>query len=251
MFNPVVSIITVVYNNELLLERTIASIINQTYSSIEFIIIDGGSTDGTIDIIKKYEAQILYWVSEPDKGIYDAMNKGIKASTGDYLWFINSGDLISESDTLAKAISSCEKPADVYYGETEIIDEQGNKLYMRRHKAPEILTWKSFKTGMMVSHQSIIVKKELAPFYDLKYKVSADIDWCLKVLKKSKIISNTHLTLSKFLKQGFSKKFQKTSLKERFWIMVKNYGFLTTVFYHFVIAVRLVLYYLFNIFRNS
>jgi glycosyltransferase involved in cell wall biosynthesis len=235
---PLVTIITVVFNSKEFLEGTITSILQQSYKNIEFIIIDGGSTDGTIDIIKKYSSQIAYWSSEPDKGIYDAMNKGIAASKGDYLWFINSGDQIYSADTLEKTIEVSEKCADVYYGETEIVDESGDKLRMRRHKAPEVLTWKSFRTGMMVSHQSIIVRKNLTPLYDLKYKVSADIDWCLKILKKSEIICNSHLILSKIVKQGFSKKFQKTSLKERFWIMAKNYGFFTTVFYHFVIAVR-------------
>ncbi|NVO03015.1 MAG: glycosyltransferase [Bacteroidetes bacterium] len=245
-YNPKVSIITVVFNSSEFLEKTIQSILNQTYSNIEYLIIDGGSTDGTLDIIKKYESKISYWISEPDKGIYDAMNKGIKAATGDYVWFINSGDLISTNSTLEKAIGCSENAGDVYYGETEIVDEQGVKLYMRRHKAPEVLSWKSFRTGMMVSHQSIIVKKELSPFYDLQYKVSADIDWCLKVLKASKTIINTHLILSKFMRQGFSKKNQKTSLKERFWIMTKNYGFITTVFYHFIIAIRLVYFSLFG-----
>jgi len=235
---PLVSIITVVFNDKAFLEGSINSILQQTYRNIEYIIIDGGSTDGTVDIIKKYSSKITYWISEPDKGIYDAMNKGIAASKGDYLWFINSGDQIYAEDTLEKTVQGCKTPADIYYGETEIVDESGNKLRMRRHKAPEILTWKSFRTGMMVSHQSIIVKKNLAPFYDLKYKVSADIDWCLKILKKSDIICNTNLILSKIINQGFSKKFQKTSLKERFWIMSKNYGFFTTLFYHFIIAVR-------------
>jgi glycosyltransferase involved in cell wall biosynthesis len=238
-FSSKVTIITVVFNSKNFLESTINSILQQTYRNIEYIIIDGGSTDGTIDIIKKYESQISYWVSEPDKGIYDAMNKGIAVSKGDYLWFMNSGDHIYSADTLEKTVQGCKTSADIYYGETEIVDEHGNKLRMRRHKAPEILTWKSFRTGMMVSHQSIIVKKNITPFYDLKYKVSADIDWCLKILRKSEIICNSHLILSKIIKQGFSKKFQNTSLKERFWIMAKNYGFFTTVYYHFIIAIRL------------
>jgi glycosyltransferase involved in cell wall biosynthesis len=241
-FNPKVTIITVVFNNRNFLEGTIRSILQQTYKNIEYIIIDGGSTDGTVNIIKKYESQISFWCSEPDSGIYDAMNKGIKVAIGDYLWFVNSGDLIYSADTLEKCIAAGEN-ADVYYGETEIIDEGGISIKMRRHKAPEKLSWKSFRTGMMVSHQSIIVRRNIAPLYDLNYKVSADIDWCLKILKQSKQITNTHLIVSKILKQGFSKKYQKTSLTERFGIMSKNYGFYTTMYYHCIIAFRLFIYF--------
>src|SRR5688572_4810851 len=96
---PLLSIITVVYNGEQLLEKTILSILNQTYTNIEYLIIDGRSKDRTVDIIKKYENKISYWVSEPDKGIYDAMNKGMNAAKGDYIWFINAGDVIHAQNT--------------------------------------------------------------------------------------------------------------------------------------------------------
>lgn len=100
--NPLITVITVVYNGEKYLEETILSVINQSYENIEYIIIDGGSTDGTLDIIKKYEDKIAYWVSEKDKGIYDAMNKGIKTATGEWLNFMNAGDHFYSRDILAK-----------------------------------------------------------------------------------------------------------------------------------------------------
>lgn len=100
--NPLISVVTVSYNAVSTIEQTILSVINQTYPHIEYIIIDGGSTDGTVDIIKKYADKIAYWVSEPDKGIYDAMNKGIKVATGEWINFMNSGDCLYRNDTIEK-----------------------------------------------------------------------------------------------------------------------------------------------------
>ena len=99
MMNPKISVITVVYNSVSYIERTIQSVLSQTYPHIEYIIIDGGSGDGTTEIIKKYSGSLAYWVSEPDKGLYDAMNKGLAKATGEFVWFINSGDEISGSKT--------------------------------------------------------------------------------------------------------------------------------------------------------
>jgi len=106
---PTFSIITVTYNAERWLERTILSVLSQSYPNIEFIIVDGASKDGTVDIIKQYEPGIASWVSEPDKGLYDAMNKGLRMATGDYVWFINAGDTLYTSDTLQSIVASLEK----------------------------------------------------------------------------------------------------------------------------------------------
>ena len=94
------SIITITYNAVRLVEQTLLNVLSQSYPNIEYIVIDGGSTDGTVDIIKRYESGLAYWVSEPDKGIYDAMNKGLQKATGDYVWFINAGDSLCSSDTV-------------------------------------------------------------------------------------------------------------------------------------------------------
>src|ERR1700761_112956 len=138
MFDPRLSIITIVYNNASDIERTILSVINQTYKNIEYIIIDGASTDGTLNIIGKYRDSISKLVSEPDKGIYDAMNKGLQQATGDYVLFMNSGDEIYAGDTVEK-IFNTEPDADIYYGETEMINADGKSLGRRRHKAPKQL----------------------------------------------------------------------------------------------------------------
>ena len=124
--NPLISVVTVSYNAVSTIEQTILSVINQTYPHIEYIIIDGGSTYGTVDIIKKYADKIAYWVSEPDKGIYDAMNKGIKVATGEWINFMNSGDCLYRNDTIEKILnkSSTTNNVSIIYGKTMKIFEK-------------------------------------------------------------------------------------------------------------------------------
>ncbi|PJJ83777.1 glycosyltransferase family 2 protein [Mucilaginibacter auburnensis] len=242
---PVLSVITVVYNNVKDIERTMLSVLTQTYTSIEYIVIDGGSTDGTLQIIKKYQDRLAKLVSEKDKGIYDAMNKGLALATGDYIIFMNSGDEFYAPDTVKQVFASGED-ADIYYGETEMMDAQGNNLGRRRHAAPEAFTWKGFKYGMSVSHQAIYIKRALVEPYDSKYQLSADIDWILKAAKKAKKIVNVRRYVAKYLVGGMSKKKHRQSLLERFDIMKKHYGLLPTVFNHAVIAFNLGWYWLLN-----
>jgi glycosyltransferase involved in cell wall biosynthesis len=242
-FNPLLSVITIVYNNVSDIERTIQSVINQTYEPIEYIIIDGGSMDGTVDIIKKYEDKVSYWVSEKDKGIYDAMNKGLKAAKGDYVLFINSGDEIYDSSTVEKVFSSSPN-ADIYYGETEMYDENWESLGKRRHAVPDKFTWKSFKYGMSISHQAIYIKRSITIPYNEKYQLSADIDWILTAAKKAITIVNVQGYVAKYLVGGISKKRHRQSLKERFKIFSTYYGFIPNLFNHGIIAIKLGWYYL-------
>lgn len=192
---PVISVITVVYNSLSLIEKTISSILSQTYPNIEYIVIDGGSSDGTAEIIRVYEERISWWISEPDRGIYDAMNKGLAAATGDYVWFMNAGDRIYRDDTLEEIITGAgSEPvreygsfirAKIYYGDTMIVDPQYREVGLRRLRPPEVLTWKSFKKGMLVCHQAIIVGREIAEPFDPQYRHSADFDWVVRALKKA------------------------------------------------------------------
>ncbi len=243
MINPKLSVITIVYNNALAIERTMLSVLNQTYSNIEYIIIDGGSTDGTIEIIQKYSDQLAYFVSEHDKGLYDAMNKGLAVATGDYVLFMNSGDEVYALETVAEVFASAPS-GDIYYGETEMFDEDWKSLGQRRHRAPEHFDWHSFKFGMNVSHQAIYIKRSLTEPYDLQYKYSSDIDWIIKAAKKSSNIVNTHLYVAKYLVGGISKKKHLASLKERFKILSNYYGFIPNVINHVFIALNLAQYYL-------
>jgi len=219
------------------------SVLGQTYPNIEYVIVDGLSTDGTLDIIKKYQDKISKLISEKDKGIYDAMNKGLAAATGDYVLFMNSGDEFYANDTISKVFATAEG-ADIYYGETEMINENGESLGQRRHKAPEKFTWRSFKYGMSISHQAIYVKRSIAELFNREYELSADIDWILNAAKRAKTIVNTHQYVAKYMVGGMSKKRHRQSLKERFDIMKRHYGLTPTLFNHTIIAFNLGWYWL-------
>lgn len=238
---PLFSIITVTYNAERWLERTVLSVLSQSYPNIEYIIIDGASKDKTTDIIKQYAAGLSYWISEPDKGLYDAMNKGLKQATGDYVWFLNAGDTLYTADTVQRIVTSLKKKVslpDVIYGETQIVDANGKALGMRRLKAPKRLTWKSFRMGMLVCHQSFLAKREIAPPYNTDYRLVADYDWCIQCLKRAKKIHNSRLTLSNFLEEGLSSINRKESLKERYAVMCDYYGKIPTLSLHVWFAMR-------------
>jgi glycosyltransferase involved in cell wall biosynthesis len=242
---PILSVITVVYNNAADIERTMLSVVNQTYKGIEYIVVDGGSIDGTLQIIEKYKDRIAKLISEKDKGIYDAMNKGLAIATGDYVLFMNSADEFYSADTVANVFAA-EPNADIYYGETEMIGPNGESLGQRRHAAPENFTWRSFKYGMSVSHQAIYIKRSLVEPYDPRYQLSADIDWILRAAKKAKSIANVHQYVAKYQVGGMSKLKHRQSLAERFDIMKRHYGLLPTIFNHTIIAFNLGLYWLKN-----
>lgn len=239
---PKLSIITIVYNNVRDIERTIKSIVNQTYKNIEYIIIDGKSTDGTLAVIEQYKTQIAKIVSEPDKGIYDAMNKGLKMATGDYILFMNSGDEIYDEHTV-EDIFETSPGADIYYGETEMYNDNWESLGRRRHEAPEEFNWTSFKYGMNVSHQAIYIRRSIIVPYDLTYKYSSDIDWIIKAAKKASSIVNVKRYVAKYLVGGMSKKKHRESLKERFKIFSKYYGVLPNMLNHIIIAGNLAFYF--------
>ncbi len=234
--HPRFSIVTVTYNAENVLNDTIQSIVTQTYRNVEYIIIDGGSTDGTMHIVDRYRPMISIVVSEPDNGLYDAMNKGIALATGDYICFLNAGDAFHEDDTLQRMVHSLrgmELP-DVIYGDTDIVDAEGHFLHKRRLSPPKKLTWKSFENGMLVCHQAFFARTKLAKAtpYDLTYRFSADFDWCVRILKQAAVTHHTHLTLIDYLNEGMTTENHQASLRERFRIMSKHYGFFATVLRH-------------------
>jgi len=239
---PKLSVITIVYNNVKDIERTMLSVLDQTYKNIEYIIIDGGSNDGTKDIIYKYKDKLGQFISERDNGIYDAMNKGLALATGDYVLFMNSGDEIYSTETVTDVFDTSPN-ADIYYGETEMYNDQWESLGRRRHQAPETFDWHSFKHGMTISHQAIYVRRSLAAPYDLQYKYSADIDWIIRTAKSASSIVNTHSYVAKYLVGGISKQKHLASLKERFKIFTKYYGLIPNVINHLWIAINLLQYY--------
>ena len=241
---PIFSIITVTYNAESTIEATMRSVKQQTFRPIEHIIIDGASKDNTLYIINKYKDANTKVISEPDKGLYDAMNKGIRLATGTYLCFLNAGDTFHEQDTLEKMVNGAglsdnDKQPEILYGQTAIVDAERHFLRMRHHTAPEVLTWKSFQQGMLVCHQAFFVKRTLAEPYDLQYKYSSDYDWCIRMMKKADAISNTHLILIDYLDEGMTTRHHRASLIERLRIMAKHYGWGKALLMHLWFVVRL------------
>jgi glycosyltransferase involved in cell wall biosynthesis len=239
---PKISVITVVFNGEMHIAKTIESVLNQSYSHIEYIIVDGKSTDGTLEVTASYPG-IAKVISEPDQGLYDAMNKGLKEASGEYVWFLNSGDQIYAPDTTERMMEGLEGRPDIIYGGTLIIDEAQNEIGDRRLKPPDQLTWKSFRKGMLVCHQSFIVKRTVAPEYNLDYRLSADIDWCIRAAKNSEQIRNSGLVLSRFMEGGLTDQNIKAGLKERFRIMTQNYGLIPTILRHILFGIRLTRFY--------
>ncbi len=256
-----ITLVTVTYNAEKTVERTLQSVAQQTYKDYEHIIIDGASKDNTIEIIKSFGyVDIAYsqtlplrgpggFVSEPDKGLYDAMNKALKIAKGDFICFLNAGDKLHSPETLAQVAAVADRQAvGVVYGDTDIVDDQGYKLRGRRLTPPEHLTWRSFREGMLVCHQSFYVNKDIAQQYDLHYRFSADFDWCIRCMKEGEcrgltnvFVKNTDRmasplggrgALTDYLSEGMTTANHKASLKERFWIMSKHYGFISTVLQH-------------------
>ena len=169
---PKVSVITVVYNGIAHLEQTIQSVINQTYENIEYIIIDGGSTDGTVALLEKYDEHIEYWTSEEDSGIYDAMNKGIAKATGEIVGLINADDWY-EQDAVRKVVETfLHSGAGVVHGSMNIVKENGTNFLKYAQKNVDNL-----KKGMVLNHSTIFAKRELYVehgSFDTNYKIVAD-----------------------------------------------------------------------------
>lgn len=243
------TIATCVRNAEQLIGRTIQSVGQQTYNYVQHIIIDGASTDGTLAIVKKYQEETIAdeslhdvtVVSEPDHGLYDAMNKALRLASGTYIVFLNAGDTLPSADTLellAGSVGDGEQLPGVLYGETDIVNEAGEFVRHRRLKAPEVLRSRSFLQGMVVCHQAFYALTEIArqTLYDERYRLSADVDWCIRVMKQSeaehRVLKNAHMVLVHYLEGGMSIQQHWPSLKERFVIMRRHFGLLPTIERH-------------------
>ncbi len=253
-----VSIVTITWNAARTLQRTLDSVRQQTYANIEHWIIDGASTDDTLLIAQHYQQDSRHDVkiqSEPDKGLYDAMNKGLQKATGDYIVFLNAGDTLYAPDTIATVVHAAlthhpsaikhqtSAPA-VIYGDTAITDSEGHFLHLRQHRPPETLSWCSFKQGMLVCHQAFYARLDIARTipYDLQYRHSADVDWCIRVMKEAARqqlpLANTHAILANFEEGGNTTQNHRASLKERFRVMARHYGLFTTIMLHFWFVIR-------------
>lgn len=232
---PLISIITITYNAADTLPLTMASVGEQTCQDFEHLVVDGASTDSTILIARQMGTPSLRIVSEPDKGLYDAMNKGMLLAKGKYVLFLNSGDRFHSPATLqlyADAIAV--KRPDIIYGDTDIVDINGRRKGPRHLSVPKILTSDSFAKGMLICHQAFMVRKAIAPRYDLDYKFSADYDWTIKCIKASHPGArvNLHAVVIDYLSDGLTDRNKRASLMERFRIMAHHYGTLRAIFSH-------------------
>lgn len=167
-----ISVVTVCYNSEDTIEETMLSVLNQTYSDVEYIIIDGGSTDGTVDIIKKYADRIAYWVSEPDNSIYDAMNKGIAVATGDYINFMNSGDSFASKDSISNVLTNIKEDIDIVFGDT-LFKFKSQSLVRKPLRLSTLISKPPF------CHQSTFIRRkyQIEHLYDLSYRIAADYNF--------------------------------------------------------------------------
>ncbi len=234
------TIITITFNAEKVLESTLKSVFDQTNQNFEYWLIDGNSSDKTLEIAHNYGVKNI--ISEPDKGIYDAMNKGLEKATGEFIWFINAGDQIFDKFVVEKLLITMEVDSDIYYSDTEIIDNEAVALGLRSkvtpHQLPKKLNWKYFKFGMVVCHQSFIARKSICKPYLLNHQFSADIDWEISCLKASNKVTYLPFILSKYLIGGFSVKNLKASLWDRFLVLKQHFGLFPTILNHLTILFR-------------
>ena len=236
-----ITVVTITYNAAKVLQRTLDSVMQQTHRDVEHLIVDGASKDDTVELARRYQQQSdssgnghsVVITSEPDRGIYDAMNKGLRQATGDYIVFMNAGDTFHAHDTLARIAQLCEAadelPA-VVYGDTHIVDGEGRFLYRRRLTPPERL---SFYARRDVAQKTP---------YDLRYRFSADVDWCIRVMKeaaeKKLQLINSHEVVADYLEEGTTTQHHRASLRERFDVMRRHYGLPTTLLMHAWFIVR-------------
>lgn len=253
------SIVTITYNADNVLGKTVDSVFFQTYPHVEHVIIDGASTDDTLQVAQDYmqrsyaasNGHEIRIVSEPDNGLYDAMNKGLRQVSGDYVLFLNAGDFFPDSEVLSNIARnvglegvSREKLPAVLYGNTDIVDNDGRFLRHRRLQPPANLSWRSFRHGMLVCHQAFYARLDIAKTvpYDCRYRFSADVDWCIRIMKEAEIrhlpLLNLHLVVANYTEEGQSTIHHRESLNERYQVMCHHYGMIPTIFMHLWFALR-------------
>jgi glycosyltransferase involved in cell wall biosynthesis len=229
---PIITVVTVVFNGREFLEETIQSVINQTYQDVEYIIIDGGSTDGTLDVIKKYEDKIDCWLSEPDAGIYDAMNKGIMLATGEWINFMNAGDVFFSNSTLEEVAPKL--MGDLVYG--------NHAIYVTNSDCYSMQDVRNYddKRNIPFCHQSSFVKSSVlrANLFDLTYKIAADYDQYLRIKYSGHSLTWVPITVAKILHGGISSRSRLILIIE-YYQACKKYRYIYSSFW---CVIRLIKY---------
>lgn len=223
LYRPKISIITASYNRGDTIEQTIASVVNQTYDNIEYIVIDGGSTDGTVNLLKKYDEHIAYWCSEPDDGIYDAFNKGTLVATGDYVQFIGADDCLHDNDCIAKVAQILANAPDVDLLSTDVvcIDE---KIHLE-HNAGHVITHFAGLTFRWMQHGGVFARTALMRMksFDTKYRIGADYKFLLECVRDKRNIQYSDLPTVYFAESGISSAQKKQAAQENIQIL-KDFG---------------------------
>jgi glycosyltransferase involved in cell wall biosynthesis len=220
---PKVSIVTITYNAEKHIEKTIKSVLEQNYSNIEYIIIDGNSTDSTLEIINKYKKNIDIVISEPDNGIYDAMNKGLSNMTGSWVNFLNAGDTFYDSMTLNNIFKKLSKDIKLIYGDWISINDKDLNLYM--HANP-VMNLKELSSKFLVNHQSLFVQSENLPKYDTNYRIKGDYQWVIDIVKRLNYnnIQYINKPLVFYDIEGLSANDLLANVREYIYLTYRNFG---------------------------
>ena len=229
---PLLTIITICYNAEATIAPTLRSLAEQSDQSFEYLVIDGASQDKTLSFVQTlYPRATVH--SEPDHGLYDAMNKGLRHATGTYIWYLNAGDTLRTPDTVRTVCAALEThQPDLLYGDTMIVNGTYQDLHPRRLRPPHRLTQRAFANGMLICHQAFIPRRKLAPLYDLRYRYSADYDWCIKIIDAIQSQYRIDDYLVNYLNEGVTTRNHRASLLERLRIMARRYGWFTALTRH-------------------
>lgn len=230
--NPLISIVTITFNAAETIGVTMASVAQQTCHDYEHVVIDGASRDATLEIARSYAGVRI--LSEPDKGLYDAMNKGLHMARGKYVLFLNSGDAFHSADTLEAYARRARLHDDIIYGDTVIVDKDRKLIGPRHYSVPDRLTDNSFSKGMLICHQAFMVRRALAPDYDLSYRFSADYDWTIRCIRNAddSRCTNLGMVTIDYLSDGLTDRNKLKSLRERYSVMARHYGHRRTLARH-------------------
>ena len=261
-----ISVITVTYNPGDLLEPTMQSVLGQVGVRVDYVVVDGASKDGTVERLRAFGEKVhgervqgervqgervhggsltYRWVSEPDRGLYDAMNKGLAMATGDYVLFLNAGDTLAHPRVLEDLWTEAPE-AGAYYGQAMVVESVGGReLGLRKPLPPSRLDSRSLRFGMVVCHQAFIVGRVWAKPYDLQYKICADIDWMIRTLQALEaakvLVYFADQVLVQFLDGGLSSQRRKAAWMERYRIFERHYGAWNNLANHVWIVLRYVL----------
>lgn len=232
--HPLISIITITFNAAGQLAPTMDSVAEQSFTDFEHLIIDGASTDDTLSVARRSGTPSLRILSEPDEGLYDAMNKGLRLARGKYVLFLNAGDAFHAPDTLEKYAEASHADPDIIYSDTVVVDTDRQVIGPRHLSAPRLLTRQSFKKGMLICHQAFMVRRSLAPDYNLRYRFSADYDWTIRCIQRTtpQKCVNLGVVGIDYLSDGLTDRNHLKSLRERFSVMARHYGYLPALFQH-------------------